>query len=257
MKNIVKRDYFRAAMPCLLAAAVCCAPVQAHPPEGSSVERSISVTGIAESSAEPDLVSIRFGVEVRRPTSRAALAANASLMERVVTALEQEGIGEDEISTSRFNIHAVYDSRPDPETGGRTQVLNGYQVSNIILVETGRLDRVGPLIDAAVAAGVNRVDGVQFMLSRGARAKLKSRLIGSAVMDARSKAREALEPLGYRIVGVLNMSLDEFATPAPRYADAGRIELAQAAPTPIFASEQDVSATVRVTFLIGPVPEAD
>ncbi len=233
--------------------------ISANAVAGSSVvashssvgERVISVTGSAAASIEPDLVIVRFGVETRQETSQAALTANAGLMHEVVKSLRNIGIDEDEISTSRFNIHAVYESQQDKLTGRRSQVLAGYVVSNIIMVKTGKLGRVAAVIDAAVEAGVNRVEGVQFTLSPDILAGLKEQLIEQAVLNARSKAEKALAPLNHVITGVRNMSLSDFTAPAPMYTDTPRMEMAHSAPTQIFSSNQEVRTTVQVTFLIG------
>jgi uncharacterized protein YggE len=222
--------------------------VASHPDTSDKV---ISVAGSAMASTEPDLVTVRFGVETQKPTSSEALPANADLMAKVVHALQLAGIDKDEISTSRFNIQAVYDSQQDKASGRRTQVLAGYRVSNMIAVETAKLDLVASIIDSAVASGVNRVDGVQFTLSPGVLAELKDQLIERAVLDARSKAEKALAPLGYVITGVRDMSLSDFSAPAPMYADTARVEMMHSAPTQIFASDQDVRTAVQVTFLIG------
>ena len=215
-------------------------------------EKIISVNGSATATAEPDRVVVRFGVETQKESSSEALTANAELMKNVVRALDKAGIDEDEISTSGFNIQAIYDSQQDRNSGRRTQVLAGYRVSNIVAVETAKLDLVAEVIDGTVAAGVNRVDGVQFMLSREVMARLKDELIEQAVLNARTKAEKALAPLGHVITGVKNVSLADFAMPSPMYADAGRMEMARSAPTQIFASDQDVRTSVQVTFLIGP-----
>jgi uncharacterized protein YggE len=191
-------------------------------------------------------------VETQRNSSTEALESNAELMEAVVNALRKAGIDRKEIGTSGFNIQAVYDTRQDKASGRRSQVLSGYRVSNMITVETARLELVAPVIDSAVAAGVNRVDGVQFMLSRQVLADLKDKLIETAVLNAKAKAEKALAPLGQVITGVKNVSLSDFAPPAPMMADSGRIEMMRSAPTQIFSSDQDVRTNVQVTFLIGP-----
>ena len=57
-----------------------------------SREKVITVTGNANSSVEPDLVNISFGVEIQEKTARDALAANSELMNKVMAAITQVGI---------------------------------------------------------------------------------------------------------------------------------------------------------------------
>ena len=215
-----------------------------------TLDRVISVSGSAQASVEPDQVSVRFGVETQDQTSSMALAANAELMKSVIDAIQKAGIASKEISTSQFSIQAVYESQIDQSNKQHRQVLTGYRVSNVLQVETGKLDLVAGIIDSAVEAGVNRVDGVQFQLSAERMSDLKERLIAQAVTNARSRAELALTPLGYQISGVRDMSINDFVSPMPRYGEGARMEMAMAAPTQIFSSEQDVTSTVNVTFLI-------
>ena len=235
---------FIACLACLLASRMVMAS------EGQNMEQVISVSGSAEASVEPDLVAVRFGVETQEKSSQAALASNANLMQSVTDALMSAGIEEDEISTSRFNIHAVYESVQERQGGPRRQVLTGYRVSNILTVETPRLDMVAGIIDSAVEAGVNRVDGVNFMLSQPVLSKLKRDLIELAVLNARDKAELALSPLEHEISGVKSISLTENMPTPMMMSDAPRMEMARSAPTQIFSSDQDVRTSVQVTFLI-------
>jgi uncharacterized protein YggE len=218
----------------------------------SHSEQVISVAGSASASMDPDMVSVRFGVETRQPTSDAALNENAELMQSVIASLQKEGVTEDEISTTQFNIHPVYENLQDRETGRRTQVLSGYQVSNILLVETKNTELVATIIDTAVGQGVNRIDSVQFSISPDVLAGLKDQLIESAVLNAKARASKALTPLNYEVTGVKNMSIAGFSpTPGPMMANAPMMEMARSAPTQVFAADQEVRTTVNVTFFIG------
>ena len=218
-----------------------------------SREKVITVTGNANSSVEPDLVNISFGVEIQKKTARDALAANSELMNKVIAAITQVGITDSEISTSQFNIYPVYDNYQEKETGRYVQELVGYRVSNIINVKTEKLDSVAAIIDSAVSAGVNRVDSVFFSLSTEVYSKLKDELLEKAILNAKSKAEMALSPLNYKIIGVKEISLSEFSMPypTPMYDMAYGAMEKSSAPTPIFSSDQDVSTSANVVFLIG------
>ena len=219
-----------------------------------SREKVISVTGTATTSVDPDLLVIQFGVETQEITARQALEANSNLMTNVVTAITSAGISEDDISTSRFNIQPIYDSYQDKD-GRYTQELKGYRVSNIVMVETKNLDSAADIIDGGVSAGANRVDSVYFTLSPQKQLDVKDDLISQAVKNAESKANKALGPLDHKIIGVKAVSLSEFGIPYPQPVYARSFDMAEAsfaaAPTPVFSSDQDVTTTAHVTFLIG------
>ena len=218
-----------------------------------SREKVISVTGTAVSSVEPDLLVITFGVETQEKTAKEALETNSNSMNGIVNAIRSVGISDDEISTSRLNIHPVYDSYRD-ESGRYTQELIGYRVTNTISVETNNLNSAADIIDGAVQAGANRVDNVYFTLSPENEIKVKDDLIAKAILNAKTKAENALAPLDHQIIGVKAVSLSEFGIPppVPLYADMAMAEGASfKASTPVFSSDQDVKTTASVIFLIG------
>ena len=221
-----------------------------------SDERVISVTGTATTSVEPDLLAITFGVETQEATAKQALDVNSQTMTGIIDAIKLTGVIEDEINTSRFNIYPVYEGYEDPITKRWKQDLTGYQVTNTITVETSNLTLAANIIDGAVSAGANRVDNVSFELSPEKHMQLKDDMIEKAIMNAQTKAENALAPLNYSITGVKAVSLSEFGVfpPMPMFGmafDESMERSFASSPTPVFSSDQDVTTTANVIFLIG------
>jgi len=221
--------------------------------ENSLQEKTISVTGIASTSVEPNLLVITFGMETQEKTAKEALDVNSNAMNDVITAIKTTGIVEDEISTSQFSIYPIYDGFEDPLTKRWTQELRGYQVTNTISVKTTSLNLAAEIIDNAVTAGANRVDNVYFTISPDRQTMLKDDLIGRAIENAKEKAEKALSPLDYTIIGVKAVSLSDFAIPQPMpmYDMAFESMAVKSAPTPIFSSDQEINTSANVVFLIG------
>lgn len=219
-----------------------------------SREKVISVTGQAQATVDPDQLVITFGVENQEESAKGTLSANSESMNKIVDAIKSVGITEDEISTSRINIQPIYDSYQDKETKRHTQELVGYRVTNTIKVETSKLDAGADIIDSAVGAGANKIDNVFFTLTPQTQQKIKDELIEEAVLNAKSKAEDALAPLNHQIIGVKAVTLSDFGVPPPmplhRTLDAVS-EGAMMSPTPVFSSDQEVSTTANVVFLIG------
>ncbi|MEO9308809.1 MAG: SIMPL domain-containing protein [Nitrososphaera sp.] len=221
-----------------------------------SREKTLSVTGTATTSVDPDLVNIQFGVEIQKETAKEAFDANAKQMNAIIDAIKSVGITDDEISTAQITIYPVYESYQDKITGVYKQRLIGYSVSNIIRVETEKMSLASDIIDGAVAAGANRVDSVYFTLSPKKQIQVSDDLLAEAIKNAQSKAEKALTPLNYQIIGVKHVSLSEFGYPPPMplpyYKAVHDGVVAESdAKAPIFSSEQDVSTTASVIFIIG------
>jgi uncharacterized protein YggE len=219
-----------------------------------SREKTISVSGLATVSVDPDLLTVRFGTETQEKTAQQALASNSEMMNKVVSALKKTGISDDEIRTSSLSIYPVYESHKDGDGTYRSELV-GYKVSNMISVETKKLDSAAAIIDGTVAAGVNRVDSVYFSLSPEKQMQIKDKLITDAIINAREKAQNALAPLDHKIIGVKSVSLSEISIPYPEPVFRGDYAMAEsakmAAPTPVFSSDQDVTTSAYVVFLIG------
>jgi uncharacterized protein YggE len=219
----------------------------------SSWEKTLSVTGMATTSVEPDLLTIGFGIEIQEPTAQQALEKNSEMMNKVILALKSVGILESEISTSSLDIYPVYEYINDEFLGIQTRELVGYKVSNILSVETEKLELAATIIDHGVEAGLNRVDSVYYTLSPQRQLELKDDLLEQAIENAKSKANKALAPLDHSVIGVKSVSLSEFGIPYPQPVFRGDFAESKvmSSSTPVFSSEQDITTSVQVVFLIG------
>ena len=100
-------------------------------------EKVISVTGVATSVVDPDLLIITFGVETQEPTAKAAFTKNSESMNGIVSAIRAIGISDDDLSTSQLSIYPVYESYKEDDR--YRQELVGYSVTNTLTVETRQL----------------------------------------------------------------------------------------------------------------------
>ena len=149
------------------------------------------------------------------------------------------------IQTGSYNLMPDYRQRP----GEISSEIVGYQAANSVTVDTTALDRVGPLIDAAISAGANRVDSVSFTLRD--QSGPRNEAIAKAAADATSQARALAAALGVKLTRVLNASTT--AEPRPiRFMGMAKAAFAPAAaePTPISPGQITVPATVTLSYAI-------
>ena len=222
---------------------------------GPPAEQTISSRGHSTAMVEPEKLMITLGVDTVAETASEALTENSRIMNDVTAALLALNVAEDEISTTRINIHPEYGDVPNPITGGSSWEMIGYGTSNIITIATAQMDMAGEILDGAVGAGANRVEDVRFSASPETISDVRMDLIGQAVRNALEKAELALEPLEYRISGVKSINVDGASTPgSAAFEDSARYAIAlQSAAPPVFSPDQTVSVSVSVTFFIEPV----
>ena len=224
----------------LLAAAFLAAPaaaaevqIQAH---GPVVE--LTVSEVVHS--RPDVAQIGAGVQTRAQTAQEAVRQNAAAMERLIARLRDLGIERRDIQTSNFSLNVQYDYNRE---GGPPSFV-GYDVTNQVSVRLRDTDRIGPVLDALVAAGANNIFGPNFLLEDDAAAKEQARAL--AFERGREMARRYAAMAGYSDVRLLEIS-ESFQSYGPPVPMAALRQEAADASTPIEPGE--VGTVMRKLFI--------
>jgi uncharacterized protein YggE len=155
--------------------------------EGPVIELSI----YESISLAPDIATIGAGVTTEAPSATEALRQNSREMQRVVDRLKALGVAARDIQTSGINLSARYDY----DQSGRKPVFRSYQASNRVSVTLRKLDRVGEVLDALVAAGANDLFGPSFAVENDEAAKEAARQ--RAIARAQARAKSYAEQFGY------------------------------------------------------------
>jgi hypothetical protein len=214
--------------------------------EGSS-ERGIVVSGLGKRRVTPDLARFTVGVVNTAKSARQAASENAEQMNRVVEALKDLGIPEEDLQTSTVSLTPEFDygRREDRR---ELPTLLGYRAENRITVTVREIERTGEVIDGATVAGANQLYGVSFTLSEETSRGLRSQVLEEAVHDAVEKAQAIAAALGAKKITPRKVvEAGGYAPPIFRY-DVGALEEAKAAGTPVSPGEVEVTASVTMTF---------
>lgn len=206
--------------------------------------RTLTVSGQGEVKAVPDRAQLSTGVVSRARTAAQALADNARAMTAVIDTLKRAGIPEKNIQTSSFAVSPQY-SEPKPGTPAR---VTGYEVTDTVSVTLDGTDRIGPAIDALVAAGANQIDGPSFTFSDDKALLAKAR--EAAVKDATARAETIARAAGVTLGPILSIGESGVAVPFADKRVRGMVSAEFAPATPIAAGESSVSASVTITWEI-------
>ena len=213
-------------------------------------ENTISVTGSAIASSTPDTLIVVLGVESEAKSASQSLSQNSDALNSVISSLTNSGVSEDDIQTSNFRIYPLYDFSDSKDK----QILIGYRVSNILSIQTDKIDSAGSIIDSAVSSGANRVDNVSFQLSDEKIQRISDGLIADAIEDATQKAEKALVPLKQKIVGVKTVILHDntmsyYESPIRASFDRMAMESSMKS-APIMSGDEEIRTDVSVVFYI-------
>jgi uncharacterized protein len=156
-------------------------------------------------------------------------------MQRLIGALKDAGVASDDLQTEQVTVWPASDSDGH---------LNGYTATGSVRVETA-IDKAGPTVDAATAAGATSVSGPS--LTRSESHALEEQALERALEDARRKAKALAGAAGAQLGQVVKIVEGGAIEPIP-YARTLDTAAVKEAATPIEPGTVDTTAAVTVTF---------
>jgi len=222
----------------LLAAVAMSAGAQSQPPQFAPLPPQIVATGHGESKVASDRATIMIAVETRARTAAEAGQANARKLKAVQDTLIRLGVQRDQIATVHYSVS------PDWRYEERKQRLVGYVAMNTLRIQIRKLEQVGQLIDASLAAGANNINSVEFTASMLDSARRVA--ITAAVAQARADAEAMARAAGGSLGSLLEITTQDMG-PRPMMMQQMRTMESKAAAdveTPITPGEQTIMATV-------------
>ena len=195
----------------------------------------VSVSGEGSVDARPDTAYVNLGFQTENSSVETARQEAAQQMNAVLARIKALGVDEKDIQTSNYSIW-------------RDTERDVFVVSNTVQVTIRRIDPSGRLLDEAVKAGANNVNGISFGIED--RAALERQARERALQNARAKAEELARLAGVQIGNPISIS--EGAQPPIIYEPmaVGQAAAAEDARTPIEPGQQKVTINVEVTYAI-------
>ena len=215
----------------------------------------IWVTGQGTIEIPADIAQVSIGVESRETTVSAARQKAANAMEKVLDAIKENGVSEDDIVTTNLNIYpqTIWVEVSDSLGRHSEPRITGYTVSNTVQVTVRDIDNLSPVVDTAATAGGDliRINSIQFTVDDSS---AYGELIRQhAVADALAKADAYARAMGVTL-GQL-VYLTEISSSVPMSYGAPVAEMAAMdrsfKSTPISSGDVNLSVTVQAVFAIG------
>ncbi len=207
--------------------------------------RTLDVSGVGVAYLTPDIVYINIGVNTQRENAAEAVSINKEQTTAVIQAIKDFGVAEKDIRTTNFSIY----SNPQYDPSGSGQIIaTNYSVDNTVYVTIRDIDKLGDLLDAAIAAGANSIYSIQFDVEDKTEANKEAR--AKAVEEAKTQAQDLADVAGLSLVEIQSVSY--FESGASQYYYGGKGggggEAAQA--VPIQPGQLAVTVTVNITYSV-------
>jgi Uncharacterized conserved protein len=210
----------------------------------ADTQRTITVSGTGNVSAEPDQASIIVSVVTQEWVAKLATDENAAAMTKVRDAVIAAGVKAVDITTTDYSV-----ARQDTWANGRSWP-GKFQVRNSLNIMIKNISSSGAVIDAAVAAGANELSSLSFSVADTAPLVRQARML--AVQQALDTASLLAGASGCKIGQVVSIQ-ENGSAPSPVFDRMVKTEAAAAAadvPTPLTAGKVTVSAGVTVTYAL-------
>lgn len=228
----------------LLTASTTDLQAQTVPPQPPA----IAVSARGEVQVKPDRARVQVGVETQAKTAAAAANENNRKQAAILAAIRALGVPAASITTLGYNVFPIerYDDKE------RRSVIDGYRVTNIVQVETDKLEQAGPIIDAGLTNGANRVAGLDFLVKDQAGARDEA--LAKAVESAKRQASAAAKAAGGQATELLELVVNDFEQPNPRpmMQMARMKDASEMAPTPLSEGTTTVAVSVMTRWRFVP-----
>ncbi len=201
---------------------------------------TIKVTGKGEVSVKPNQSYILLGPVVEDMKVQNAQAKNAEISNKIIDALKNIGINQEEIESNSYTIDRIVDYHDSQ------QVFKGYRVSHIFKVMVKDLANIGKVIDVAVENGANEVRNLTFEVSNPE--PYYAEALQKATLNAKYNAENIAKSLGLSINSVPIWLAEEGMQIIRPLSSVTMTAAFSGSSTPIQESQIKITASVQAMF---------
>ena len=144
--------------------------------------RSVQVSGAAVINVTPDRALIQLGVQTTGLTPDAVQNANFQEIQKVISVVRGLGIEAKDIATDYYIVYPVYEDY-------NSLAIKGYRLDNTVSITLRDISLADDVIVAALKAGANEIQDVQFYTSELRKYRDQARELA---MQAASEKAQAL-----------------------------------------------------------------
>lgn len=219
------------------------------PSAESVLQDTVTVTSRGSVYAVPDRAELNFGIRTQAGTATEAQKENSKNVDAVVKVLKKNGIKEENIQTTMYDVSAQYDW----ETGDGTNII-GYYVYSSLMVKDVAVENAGALITACTEAGAKEFNGISYHCTNYD--ELYAEALKEAVTAAKTKAETLAGAAGRNLGGVkaVTEGYQDMAyanNTAKTYAASGMgIAEDAAVSATLMPGQAEITAAVTVTYIL-------
>jgi len=178
-------------------------PALAQQPVAASTVQAgvVNTSATARVYRTPDYLDVHLGVEIYADTAQSAQTKCAEAMEKALAALKAMNLEKYEPQTGTVTLQPRYNDNYRDQSERR---IIGYTATNTVRVRTADLKATARVIDGALTAGANRVDGIAFGVKEYLAAREEA--LAMAAKAAKRKAEVLAGALDQKLGRITSMT---------------------------------------------------
>jgi uncharacterized protein YggE len=169
------------------------------PAPAAQTIKTMEITGTGRVSYSYDTAQVTLGVSELADSPSAAFKAMTEKITKVVASASAKGIMDANLKTGNLSLYQ------ETEWKDGVQTIRGYRATNTVTIKVKDLTQVASIMEMAVTAGANQVQGVTFSLADPS--VLEGQAIDAAIDNARAQADRAAKKLGTSVKGVQKVTV--------------------------------------------------
>ncbi len=230
-------------------------------------ENTISVTGTAEVSSEPDIATFSFTVEETAKETDEAQEVISEKVSKILNGLEDLDIDDKDIKTESYTIYpkeewvTIKNPKEEVSVDGEIYIADrrgkyvqvGYDVSQRITLTVRNFDIVGDVLKLMTENKVENLNGPNFQIEDPE--GLQDQAREEAIADAKDKAKKLAKDLGVKLGKVISFNENNGGYyPEPYFARSvgfalDAVEEASFAPE-LPVGENEINSSVTIIYKI-------
>ena len=222
----------------LLATAVMCATAaQAQGTTRGDSVSTVITSGQGQSTLSPDRAVLRVSVETRGGTAAQAANGNTQRVHKLLDTLNTIRQANESVMVAGVSVAANRDDKGQ---------VRGYAAFATVRISTRTLERLGTIIDAALAGGANNIEDVTWLSDREASARREA--LGRAFAEAHQNAQALAEAAGLTLGQLVTVSTEPMRGAFGSAYALQAVTVSGYASVPIAPQDVIVSASVQCAW---------
>jgi uncharacterized protein len=181
----------------LAIATLCAATAESQTTNRADSVSTVITSGQGEITLTPDRAVLRVSVETRAGTAAQAANGNTQRLHKLLDTLNSIRQPNESVMVAGVSVDANRDDKGQ---------LRGYAASATVRISTRTLERLGTIIDAALAGGANNIQDVTWLSDRQESARREA--LGRAYAEAHQNAQALADAAGLALGPLLTMSTE-------------------------------------------------